>query len=97
MYKLKGDTVIKGDLCCRALYLFSEDNDPDYATKYAKAVDENACQALDKYTYEGDLVLDGDLYVTLDYKFKVLGSYKVSTVCPSLLFGASGGPSSISL
>jgi hypothetical protein len=85
MYKLKGDTVIEGDLCCPVIYTFSADNDPEYATKYEEAVTTNACTALEKTVYEGDLVLDGNLYVTLDYEFTVKGSYRVSVVQPSVL------------
>jgi hypothetical protein len=84
MYKLKGDTVIEGDLYCPVLHFFSVHNDPEYATKYEEAVKTKACTALEKTMYEGDLVLDGDLYVTLDYAFTVKGCYRASAVQPSI-------------
>lgn len=82
-YKLRGDTRIKGDLVCPVIYTFGQDNDPDYATNYERAIDEQECVALENTVYEGDLVLDGDLYVTLDYTFTVEGSYRVQAVQPS--------------
>lgn len=82
MYKLKGNTIVHGDFSCKVLYTFHKD-DPDYLSKYTQAVSENNCIELEKTVYEGDLMLDGDLYVTCDYKFTVRGCQRTPIVQPS--------------